>query len=83
MVDQSVALKALGSIPPAVEHLSLYIESLSHRDYIVRGYSCEALGRLRGQATEALPALRKAMQDRNRFVRQRASRAIERVEGEG
>ncbi|MCH8193289.1 MAG: HEAT repeat domain-containing protein [Planctomycetes bacterium] len=81
--DQSVALKALGRIPPAVEHLSLYIESLSHRDYIVRGYSCEALGKLHGKAKEALPALRKARQDRNRFVRQRASRAIERVEGQG
>jgi len=66
-----------------VEHLSLYIESLSHRDYIVRGYSCEALGKLRGKAKEALPALRKVRQERNRFVRERARRAIERVEGEG
>jgi hypothetical protein len=76
----ATALVCLG--PPAVPALT---EALSHSDKAVRANAAEVLGRMGSQkeVQSALPALLKALKDKEVMVRRTASSAIAQIAGYG
>ena len=62
--------------PKAVSHLSA---ALQNDDAELRRYAAELLGEIGPSAREALPALIKALKDRNREVRNCAAQAISKI----
>ena len=79
--DRAVALDSLRQIK--VKSTPLLVEALSINDPSVRLFACESLGRLGPLAKDAIPALKKALNDDYDIVRRQARMALRRIEEEG
>ncbi len=71
----SMSLLRMGHI--AIPHLVRYLEDEKH---VMRSWACDALAGHGAAAEEALPALRRAAQDKDRTVRDAAAAAVRQIE---
>jgi HEAT repeat protein len=78
--ERAAALDSLRQIKS--KSVPLYVGALSNEDASVRLFACESLGGLGSAAAEAVPALRKALNDSSGAVRRQARSALRAIEGE-
>ena len=78
-LERAAALDGLRRIrSQSVPH---FVEALSNGDPGVRVFACESLGAMGKSATNAVPALKKALNDSYDFVRRQARQALKSIEG--
>jgi HEAT repeat protein len=59
------------------------IEALQTEEWDIKAMSADNLGRLRSKARAAIPELRKALHDKEEWVRKAAAEALKQIEPEG
>jgi HEAT repeat protein len=76
------AALGLGEVGPDAQTISALVKLLTDSEQGPRDGGCEALGRFAPAAKETLPALREALNDSSKVVRECAQRAIDKIQKE-
>lgn len=74
---RAISVWALGEMGPSPSTIQAFIARLQDTNVVVRKFSAEALGKLGGASTSAIPALEKTKQDSYAYVSNQAVLSLE------